>query len=143
VPNPKGHAESLVASHPQATHAVRHGLYSKSGRVLAPRAHEIAEALMSLPHVAGLDAIAAEEIGSLLAALEAIDRDLEKRTPARAGGRLLEHKARLSRELRAYLREFGATPRSRFDFAAAQGGASLAAEIARRRAALNGEVVDE
>ena len=56
---------------------------------------------MTLPHVAGVDVIAAEEIGSILAQLEAIDRDLEERGRVRRGDArksLLEHKAWLSRE---------------------------------------------
>ena len=130
--NPDGTPDTLVAAHPANTSAVKSGIYSRTGRVLAQRAEEIATALMSAPHTVPLDVIAAEEIGSVLAQLEAIDRDLEQ------GGRrdrrtLLEHKARLSRELRTWLREFGGTPRSRAEWAKdlAQGG--LAADIARRR----------
>jgi hypothetical protein len=66
-----------------------------------------------------LDALAADEIGSIVARLEAIDRDLDQRGQVgRSGARsLLEHRVRLSRELRAWLRDFGGTPRSRADFA--------------------------
>lgn len=129
--NEKGNPGTLVAAHPSNLNRATHGLYSRSGRVLAPRAAEIADALMRLPHVAGADVLAAEEIGSILAALEAIDGQLEG---GRMGKSLLEHKARLARELRAFLREFGATPKARSDFAASLGGQNLAAEIARRRA---------
>ena len=123
--NANGHTASLVAAHPDNANAARHGLYSRSGRVLAARAEEIAAALTTLPHVQTLDVLAAEEIGSVLAALEAIDADLAergttKRGVARKG--LLEHKARLSRELRAWVRAFGATPKARYEFAAALGG---------------------
>jgi hypothetical protein len=102
----------------------------------APRGQEIADALMQLPHVTEFDAIAAEEIGSIVARLEAIDRDLDQRGHFGRGGArvLLEHKARLSRELRTWLREFGGTPKVKADFARAlseSGG--LAGEIARRR----------
>jgi hypothetical protein len=110
------------------TRAVRHGCYS--GRLLAERAAEIRDALMTLPHAQPLDVLAAEEIGSMIAALEAIDRDLREREPG-ATKRLLEHKARLSRELRAWLREFGGQPKARSDWArqlAGEGG--LAAESA-------------
>ena len=95
----------------------RHGLYSP--RVLAPRAEEIADGLMGLPHVRPLDALAADEIGSLVARLEAIDRDLDQRghVGRNGGGSLLEHRVRLSRELRAWLKEFGGTPKARADFA--------------------------
>jgi len=131
--NPDGTPDTLVAAHPANTSAVKSGIYSRTGRVLAQRAEEIATALMGAPHTVPLDVLAAEEIGSLIAQLEAIDGDLEQ------GGRrdrktLLEHKARLTRELRTWLREFGGTPRSRAEWAKdlAQGG--LAADIARRRA---------
>src|SRR4051812_29429657 len=73
-----GNPIKLVAAHPGNTNAVKSGIYSESGRVLAPRAREIAEQLMTLPHVSGVDVLAAEEIGSILAALEAIDQDLAK-----------------------------------------------------------------
>jgi hypothetical protein len=76
---------NLVASHPGNTNAVRSGLYSRTGRIIAPRAAEIAEELMSLPHVAGMDAIAAEEIGQVLATLEAIDADLRSRGVTKGG----------------------------------------------------------
>ena len=49
---------------------------------------------------------------------------------------LLEHKARLSRELRAWLVELGVTPRTRAEWAARLGGAGLGAEI---RARLKGD----
>jgi hypothetical protein len=47
--------------------------------VLARCAQEIAEALMSLPHVHVLDSIAAEEIGTVVALLESVHADLERR----------------------------------------------------------------
>lgn len=77
---------------------LRHGAYSQ--RALAPRAAELADALMELPHVEALDGLAAEEIGSTIAALEAIDADLRD-CGIRGKGSLLEHKARLSRVLLA------------------------------------------
>jgi hypothetical protein len=74
--NPNGHPQTLVPAGRGNTLGVRHGVYSRSGRVLAPRAEEIADALMELPHAQPLDVLAAEEIGSLLATLEAVDRAL-------------------------------------------------------------------
>jgi hypothetical protein len=75
---------------------------------------EIVQALIQLPHVSGLDCIAAEEIGTLVAHLEAIDQALTQRGPYGPGRKsLLEAKARLGRELRTWLREFGGTPRAR------------------------------
>src|SRR5947207_15180471 len=97
--------------------ALKHGIYSC--RALAPRAREVADQLMSLPHVRPLDALAADEIGSIVARLEAIDLDLDQRGQlGRNGARsLLEHRVRLSRELRSWLREVGGTPKARADFA--------------------------
>lgn len=131
--NEQGNPSTLVAAQPGNANAVRSGVYSRTGRVLAERAEEIATALMGAPHTVPLDVLAAEEIGSLIAQLEAIDADLEARG-RRDRKTLLEHKARLTRELRTWLREFGGTPRSRAEWAKdlAQGG--LAADIARRRA---------
>jgi hypothetical protein len=40
--NPNGHGENLLAAHPGNTSAVRHGTFSRTGRVLAPLAQEIA-----------------------------------------------------------------------------------------------------
>lgn len=113
---------------------VRHGLYSRTGRVLAPRAEELADALMQAPHVNALDCIAAEEIGALQAHLEAVEEQL--RQPGRKERKtLLEHRIRLTRELRSWLREFGATPKARAEFARELAAGGLAAEIARRRQA--------
>ena len=136
MPNYKGTARgNLIASHPGHVNSVRHGVYSE--RVLAPRAQAIAEALMELPHVQPLDLLAAQEIGSIVARLEAIDRDLDERghfgTSRHASARsLLEHKARLGRELRSWLDHFGGTPKSRFEFAQKLARPSLGEEIARR-----------
>lgn len=130
-----GNPGTLQAVHPGNTNAVRSGYWSRSGRVLAPRAEEIAAALMSAGHAEPLDSIAAEEIGSLLAHIEALDKELDSK-PKRADRRtLLDHRARLTRQLRDWLKEFGATPRSRADWARQLAEGGLAQEIARRRAA--------
>jgi hypothetical protein len=130
--NENGHPPTLRPTPPGNTHAVKSGIYSATGRVLAPRAEEIAKDLMAAPHVVGLDSIAAEEIGALLAHIEAIDRDMDAR--GRAGRKaLLDMRARLSRQLRDWLKEFGATPRSRAEWARTMAEGGLAAEIARRR----------
>ncbi len=60
-----GNPNKLVAAHPGNTNAVKSGIYSESGRVLAPRAQEIARELMKLPHVGGVDVLA--RIGALWA----------------------------------------------------------------------------
>ena len=63
--------------------------------------------------------LAADEIGSIVARIEAIDLDLDDRGQVGRNGAksLLEHRVRLSRELRSWLREFGGTPKARADFA--------------------------
>jgi len=104
---------NLVASHPGNTSAAKHGLYS--GRLLAERAREVRDSLLTLQHVHPLDVFAAEELGSLIAALEAIDKGLDARPKAASRRMLLEHKNRLSKTLLSYLREIGATPRARWE----------------------------
>jgi hypothetical protein len=77
--SPTGNPASLEPVRNGNTFAVKSGIYSRTGRVLAPRGHEIADNLLALPHAVGVDAVAAEEIGSTVAALEAIDLDLAQR----------------------------------------------------------------
>jgi hypothetical protein len=74
--NNDGYPGTLVAGHPGNLNAVRHGVYSRTGRVLAPRAAEIAEQIMQAPWATPRDVIAAEELGSLIAIAEAIDIEL-------------------------------------------------------------------
>jgi hypothetical protein len=129
--NQNGHAASLEPHREGNTFAVKSGLYSRTGRVLAPRAEELAEDLLQRPHLLPLDPVVAEEIGSLLAALEAIDKDLAARGASRGGvarKTLLEHKARLTRELRSWLRECAITSKSQAEF-----GLRLAASHALQR----------
>ena len=137
MPNRKGHPQTLVASHPGNAHHLTSGLCSRSGRVLAPRAHKIGNELMQLPHVHPIDRVAAEEIGSLVARLEAIDKDLDERGHfGRAGAQsLLQYRSRLSGSLQSWLDRFGATPRARADWAArlATAGNGTVAEQLRRR----------
>lgn len=75
--NPKGTPVNLVPAQLGNTNAARAGVYS--ARLMAPRAREVADALMDSPQAVPLDQIAAEEIGSLVALLEAIDADLADR----------------------------------------------------------------
>jgi len=133
--NEQGHPTTLVAAQVGNANAAKSGIYSRTGRVLAPRAEELADQLMSLPHVKPWDALAAEEIGSLIAHIEAIDADLENKG-RRDRRTLLEARMRMTRELRSWMREFLGTPKARAEWAAAMAhGASLADEIARRREA--------
>jgi hypothetical protein len=131
--NPNGNTETLYPAHPGNTNAVKSGAFSRTGRVLAPRAVEIADALMEAPHTVELDRVAAEEIGQMVALVEAIDLDIAERG-LRSRRSLLELRLRASGRLEKWLTQFGATPQSRATWAAtlAQGG--LPAEIARRRA---------
>jgi hypothetical protein len=115
--NQHGNPRNLRASQPGNRNALKFGVYS--ARALAPRAREIADALLAASHAVPLDQIAAEEIGSLVALLEAVDRDLLERgfTDRRGQARsLLDYRVRLSGRLERWLREFGATPASRVEW---------------------------
>jgi hypothetical protein len=115
--NSKGHPPTLRPRQPGNRNAVRSGVFS--ARVLAPRAREIANALLDASHAVPLDQIAAEEIGALVATLEAIDEDLGRRglTDRKGNARsLLELRIRISGRLERWLREFGATPASRVEW---------------------------
>ena len=134
--NPRGHPPTLEHA-PGNTAAVRHGIYAAGNRVLAPRAQEIADALMAAPHTVPLDGLAAEEIGALLARIEALDVALDKRQPGSKGtATLLDLRLRASARLERWLREFGATPAARAEWAAQLGRGGLAEEINRRRGAM-------
>ena len=100
VPNPGGHAASLEPLRADNTYRGEHGAYSRDGRMLAPRAREIAAQLMGAPHVVGLDAVAAEEIGALVALVEALDAALARRGVTGRGTRsLLDYRLRASARL--------------------------------------------
>ena len=152
--NKNGHRQTLQASHPKNGNALKAGVYSP--RTLAPRAREVANALIEANHTVPLDQIAAEEIGSIVATLEAIDLDLHERglTDRRGNARsLLNYRVRLSGRLERWLREFGATPASRVEWVErVSQGKSMAAmfrkelgegkkliEAARSRGDLGGE----
>src|ERR1051326_2924007 len=104
--NATGTPANLIASHPGNLNAIKSGVFSRSGRVLAPRAQEIAEVLLAAPHIKGIDAIGAEEIGSLVALLEALDTDITNRgVSTRSGEARTVVKLRLqaSRRLQEWL----------------------------------------
>jgi hypothetical protein len=90
------------------------------------------DALQTLDHVTPLDVFALEELASVIAALEVIDSELRKNPKAAARKTLLERKTSLSRELRAWLREVGATPKARWDFAAGLAHSAKFAEMIER-----------
>jgi hypothetical protein len=82
--------------------------------------------------------LAAEEIGPLMATLEAIDWAInDSRVENKRGQvrQLLDVKARLSRQLREWLAAFGATPAARADWAAKLGRPSFAEQVEQRRKA--------
>ncbi len=116
-----------------------HGAYaSASPPAHRERAEQITALLMSLPHTIEADRLAAEECGRLAALLESIDADIAERGAVTGRGhaprRILDVRARYSKELRTWLEAFGGTPASRAEWAKAMAeGASLADEIARRR----------
>jgi hypothetical protein len=131
--NPNGTPENLVPSHKGNLSALRHGAYSRTNRVLAPRAEALAEGLRDLPQVSPGDALAVEEVASLLALAEAIDADIAARgVTGRRGDvrKLIDVRVRVSRRLMEWSNAFALTPASR----AALLTDTLAAEIAARRA---------
>jgi hypothetical protein len=130
--NPNGNAETLYPAHPGNVSAVKSGIYSRSGRILAPRAAEIADELMSAPHLSELDRTGAEEIAALISVIDAIDADLAKKG---IGGRrsLLDMRLRASGRLERWLAAYGFTPQGRATWASTLAHGGLAAEIARRR----------
>jgi hypothetical protein len=121
-----------------------HGAYARATPpAIGERAQEISALLMDLPHTVEADRLAAEECGRLAALLESIDGDIAKHGAVTGRGhaprRILDVRARFSRELRAWLEAFGGTPASRAEWAKAMAeGASLAEEIERRRRERNG-----
>ena len=133
--NKNGHPATLVAVQPGNTSAVKSGVYSETGRVLAPRAREIAELILCAAHTSPLDRIAAEEVGSLIALVEAIDGDLAttgltKKGEARS---LLKLRIQYSRRIQEWCDRFGMNPRARAELLRDLGAGSVALEFARRR----------
>jgi len=143
--NRDGTPTNLVPGAPPGnSNRLDHGAYAEQlPRDLEPRAREIAEALMTAPHVDPLDRIGVDEIGALVAQLERIDAALvdgrvegrqgQARPPDRTRGRL-------SGRLQTWLKQFGLTHASRAEWARQLAeGESLAQSIRRRREAINGE----
>jgi hypothetical protein len=129
--NPKGHHKSLIPAQPGNRNAVKRGVFSE--QTLASQIEEHRATLRGLPWMQPVDDIAIGEVGKLLARIDAVDGDLAERGHfGRNGARtLLEHRARLSRELRAWLKDLGALPSERASWSAKLGG-GLAAAIQRR-----------
>ena len=103
--NESGNSNNLEPQHFGNTSAVRHGAFSR--RTLAPRASEIADELLEAGHTVGLDRLAAEEIGSLVAMAESMDDDLLSRGLTDRHGKarsLVELRIRISGRLQRWLR---------------------------------------
>jgi hypothetical protein len=141
--NRTGHKQTLVSHHPGNTNAVRHGVFSP--RVLEPRAREIADGLMTAAHTSPLDQLAAEEIGALVALIEAADRDLAERGLTRKGEprSLLELRIRLSGRLERWLKEFGGTPSSRLAWVDSLSRAEAVSTAVRDEVAQGMRLVDQ
>jgi hypothetical protein len=136
VVNNDGHPATLVAAHPENTNAVKSGVYSRTGRVLSPRAAEIADTIMSCALIREPDEFAAAEVGRLVALIEAMDEEIAKNGLTRRGDvrSIVKLRLQASRRLEEWLNQLGFTPRARAELVSTIARGGLAAEIARRRA---------
>lgn len=134
--NAKGHAETLVASHPGHRNAERHGAFSRMERPLEPHVQAMAEQILALPHTGDADIIGAIEIAKLLDLIDRIDADLAKRGLLNRQGdarRILELRARYSQRLAEWLDRFGLNPKARAEWTRTLAeGESLAQTIRRK-----------
>ena len=132
-----GNRETLVARHDGNLNAAKSGIYSRTGRVLAPRVEEVARQILDASHAHQLDQLGAEEIARLVVLIEAVDDEIDKRglTSGRGSPRaaLLDIRLRASGRLERWLAAYGMTPRARAELLGELGRGTLAAEIARRR----------
>jgi hypothetical protein len=133
--NKHGHPPTLQASQPGNQHALRTGVYSP--RALTPRAADIADAVLAASHTVPLDRLAAEELGRLLALIEAIDDDLAQRGLTNRSGNartLLDLRLRASGRLERWCAQLGLTPAARASWVTALAhGESLAETLRRQR----------
>jgi hypothetical protein len=143
--NKRGHHESLQPQQFGNQNAVRHGVFSR--RALQPRAEEIAADLLAAGHTAPLDRLAAEEIGSLIALVEAIDADLAQngltRKKTGQARSLLELRIRLSGRLQRWLESFGATPASRLQWIDGEARAQAVVETLRQQTSEGSRLLQE
>jgi len=142
-PNPKLSPQNLRASHPGNVNAGKHGIFSQKMR--ARRAHEVADALMALPHVAPVDIVAASVTGDLFALHEALSGELTKCLQRLVSDDTDDHAAAVARLVRLgelenrtanrlleALDRFGATPQSRARWRREMAAGETLAESARR-----------
>jgi hypothetical protein len=107
--NKRGHPETLVPSQPGNANALKHGVHSP--RLIQSRADEIASELMQSFVFSPALRLAVLEAARSMAILEAIDRDLDERGLVDKGGEpryLLNHRARVSRQLAQWLQNISA-----------------------------------
>jgi hypothetical protein len=134
--NKDGTPANLIAAHVGNANAAKNGAFSRTGAPLAPRAAEIATALVSMPQVSQLDELGAQEIGRLCALIEAIDDDIARNGLTRRGDAraIVKLRFQASRRLQEWLDRYGLTPRGRADYMRERASGTIAFEIARRRA---------
>jgi hypothetical protein len=107
--NKHGNPTSLVAAHPGNLNAVKHGVHSS--RLIQIRAAEIAAELADSAPFLPAERLAVHEAARCIAILEAIDRDLDERGLVDKAGEpryLLNHRARVSRQLEQWLTKIAA-----------------------------------
>ena len=107
--NRRGNPETLVASHPGNQNAVKHGVHSS--RLIQARAADIAAELTQSCQFTVAERLAVHEAARCIAILEAIDRDLDDRGLVDDEGTpryLLNHRARISRQLEQWLQKISA-----------------------------------
>ena len=107
--NKRGNPTSLVAAHPGNLNAVKQGVHSP--RLIQTRAVEIASELAESSAFSPADRLAVHQAARCIAILEAIDRDLDERGLVDKAGEpryLLNHRARISRQLEQWLTKISA-----------------------------------
>ncbi|SRR6266516_4397364 len=107
--NKRGNPRSLVAAQPGNLNAVKQGVHSP--RLIQKRAAEIAAELVDSADFLPPERLAVHEAARCIAILEAIDRDLDDRGLVDRAGEpryLLNHRARISRQLEQWLEKVSA-----------------------------------
>jgi hypothetical protein len=107
--NKRGTPKNLVPAHPGNLNAVKQGVHSP--RLIQARAAEIAGELLQSFEFSPPERLAVHETARCIAILEAIDRDLDERGLVDKAGEpryLLNHRARVSRQLEQWLAKISA-----------------------------------
>jgi hypothetical protein len=107
--NNRGNTKNLVSAHPGNLNAVRQGVHSP--RLIQARATEIAGELTQSFVFSPPERLSVHEAARCIAILEAIDRDLDERGLVDKAGEpryLLNHRARVSRQLEQWLAKISA-----------------------------------